>query len=45
MYLICHMTSEDPHIEGSCKFIVGGSSRYVTNLINFVTIDIVIVEI
>ena len=45
MYLTCHITPHDDHIEGSCEFMGGSSLRYVTFLIGLVTISIVIVEI
>ena len=45
MYLTCHITPHDNHIEGSCEFMGGSSLRYVTFLIGLVTISIVIVEI
>ena len=45
MYLICHVTSYDNLIEGSCKFMGGSSLLHVTTLISFLTISIVIVEL
>ena len=45
MHLIFHVTSPGHLIEGSCEFTGGSSLRYVTILINLVTIIIVIVEI
>ena len=44
MHLIFHVTSPGHLIEGSCEFTGGSSLRYVTILINLVTIIIVIVE-
>ena len=44
MYLICHVTTHEHLIDGSCKFTGGSSLRYVT-LISLVTISIVSVEI
>ena len=45
MYLICHLTSHDPLIEGACEFMGGSSLCYVITLIIFVPISIVMVEI
>ena len=46
VYLICHVTSHDHLIEGSCKFIGGSSLRYFTTVIGFMAIRfIVIMEI
>ena len=45
MYLICHVTSHDHVIEGSCEFMGGNSLWYIINLRGLVTISIVIVEI
>ena len=45
MHLIFHVTSPGHLIEGSCEFTGGSSLRYVTILINLVTVIIVIVEI
>ena len=42
--LICNVTSNDHLIEASCAFMVKSSLCYVTTLIRFMTIDIVIVE-
>ena len=44
MFLICHVTTDEHLIDGSCKFMGGSSLRYVT-LISLVTISIVSVEI
>ena len=45
MTLVCHLVSQDHVIEGSCKFIGGRSSWYVTILPGLVAISIVVVEI
>ena len=45
MYLICHLTSHDHLIEGSCAVLDGSFLQYVTTLISHVTINIVIVEL
>ena len=45
MYLICHVTSHDRFIEGSCEFMGESSLSYVTTLIVLVTISNVIMEI
>ena len=45
MYLICHMTLHDHIIEGSWKYMVGSSSKYVLTLVSLVNIGIIIVEI
>ena len=44
MYLICHVTSQDHLIEGSCKFMGGSSSLYVTTLTSSEAIGSTIVE-
>ena len=43
MYLICHVTSHENLVEGSCKCLGDSSLRYFTTLIGLVTIGIVIV--
>ena len=45
MYLICHVTSHNHLIEGTCKFMGGSFLRYVTTLICLVAIGGMIVEI
>ena len=45
MYLTFQVTLHDQLIEGSCEFLCGGSLWYVTTLISFVKIGIVMVEI
>ena len=45
MYLICHLTSHEHIIKGSCEFMGRDSLQYDTTLISFVTITTVIVEI
>ena len=44
-YLICHVTKQSHVIEGTCNFMSGNSSRYVTTLLSLVAIDIVEAEI
>ena len=44
-YLICHVTSQNYVIEGSCNFMSASSSLYVTTLPNLVAIGIVVVEV
>ena len=43
--LVCDVTSQYHLIEGSCEFLSGTSSQYVTTLTSLVTIDIAKVEI
>ena len=43
--LFCHLTSEIYVMEGSCSFISGSSSLYVTTLLSLLAPDIVVVEI
>ena len=45
MYLICHVTSHEHLIEGSCEFMGGSSLQYITILINLAAINIVILEV
>ena len=45
MYLICHETSQDHLIEGSCKLMGGQFLCIITTLTSMVTKEIVIVEI
>ena len=45
MHAIYPVTSKDYLIDGSCEFIDGSSSQYVTTLTSFVAIGIVIAEI
>ena len=45
MYLICHLTSDDPLIERACKFMGRSSLCYIITLIIFVAISIMMVEI
>ena len=44
-YLICHVTLQDHVIKGSCDFMEGSSSLYVTTMLCLVAINIVVVEI
>ena len=44
-YSVWQVTSQDHVIEGSCGFMGGSSSLYVTSLPGFVVIDIVVAEI
>ena len=44
-YLICHVTSQNHVFEGSCNFLSGSFSWYVTTLPSLVAIGIVVVEI
>ena len=44
MDLICHVTSHDHLIEGSCAFVGDSSFQYVTTLTSLVTIGTVILE-
>ena len=41
---ICHMTSTNRLVKGSCNFMIRNSSLYVTTLPSLVTIGFVIVE-
>ena len=43
-YLLCHVTSQNPVIEGSNRFMSGSSSWHVTTLPSLVAIGIVVVE-
>ena len=43
MVFVCHVTSQTHVIEGSCNFVRGSSSLYVTTLPNLVDISIMIV--
>ena len=45
MDLICHVASHDHFIEGLCEFMDKSSLMYVTTLIRFVTMSIMIMEI
>ena len=45
MHLICLVTLQDHLVEESCTFMGWGSLRYVTTLIRFMVITIVIMEI
>ena len=42
-YLICHVNLQDHMIKGSCDFIEGSSSLYVTTLPGLVGTSIVVV--
>ena len=44
-YLICHVILQDPMIKGSCDFMEGISSLYVTTLPSLVVRCRVVVEI
>ena len=44
-YLICHITSQDREIKGSCDFIGGSFLICITTLPSVMTIEIVVVEI
>ena len=44
-YSICHVTSQDLIIKGSCNFMDGSSSLNVTSVPILVAIGIVVVEI
>ena len=44
-YLTCDVTSQNHVIEGSCKFLSGSSSWYVTSLPSLVAMGIVVVDI
>ena len=43
--MICHVILQDHVIKGSCDFIEGSSSLYVTALLSLVPVVIVVVEI
>ena len=43
-YFVCHLTAQNPVIEGSSNFMSWNSSQYVTTLLSLVTIGIVAIE-
>ena len=45
MFLICQVTSQNHVIEGSCNFLSGNSSWYVTTLLSLVAIGTAVVDI
>lgn len=45
MYLICHASSHDHLIKGSCRLMGGSSLRYVITVIRIETVSILILEI
>ena len=45
MHLVCHVTSHDHLIKGSCRFIGGSSLQYVTTVVSVVIISLVTLEI
>ena len=44
-FFICHVTPQNPVIEGLCNFMNGSSSWYVNTLSSLATIGTVVVEI